>query len=113
MQPKAILNSIEKHKGFIYDGVAWDAASADKTLLIGVRPRQGSRGHCSGCAKRSRTYDTMKPRRFQFVPMWGIAVFFVSARKTATLIWPMRVSGTFGIRRTPRLRRPPARGLRA
>ncbi len=81
MQLKAILNSIEKHKGFVYDGVCWDATAADKTLLIDVRPRRGSRGYCSGCGERSRTYDTMKPRRFQFVPLWGILVFFVYAMR--------------------------------
>lgn len=81
MQLKAILNSIEKHKGFVYDGVTWDAVAADKTLLICVRPRCGSRGYCSGCGKRSRTYDTMKARRFQFVPLWGIVVFFVYAMR--------------------------------
>lgn len=44
-----LLNSIEKHKGFVYDGIAWDDEALKKTLLIGVRPRTGSRGHCSGC----------------------------------------------------------------
>jgi transposase len=81
MQLKAILNSIEKHKGFVYGGVAWDPAAGDKTLLIEVRPRRGSRGYCAGCGQRSRTYDTMTPRRFQFVPLWGILVFFVYAMR--------------------------------
>ena len=81
MQLKAILNSIEKHKGFVYDGITWDAVAPDKTLLIDVRPRQGSRGYCSGCGTRSRTYDTMKARRFQLVPLWGIVVFFVYAMR--------------------------------
>ena len=78
---KAILNSIEKHKGFIYSGVAWDPEAEDKTLLIDVRPRRGSQGYCSGCGVRGRTYDSMKPRRFQFVPLWGILVFFVYAMR--------------------------------
>lgn len=77
MQLKAILNSIEKHKGFIYSGVAWDSEAENKTLLIDVRPRRGSQGYCSGCGVRGRTYDSMNPRRFQFVPLWGILVFFV------------------------------------
>jgi transposase len=81
MQLKAILNSIEKHKGFVYDAVTWDATAPDRTLLVDVRPRSSSRGYCSGCGERSRTYDTMKPRRFQFVPLWGIVVFFVYAMR--------------------------------
>jgi transposase len=81
MQLKAILNSIEKHKGFVYEDVSWDPQSPDKTLLITVRPRSGSRGYCAGCGVRSRTYDTMKPRRYQFVPLWGIVVFFVYSKR--------------------------------
>ena len=81
MQVKAILNSIEKHKGFIYEGIAWDEKSSDKTLLIDVRPRVGSQGYCSGCGVQSTTYDTLKPRRFQFVPLWGIVVFFMYAMR--------------------------------
>ena len=38
MQLKAILNSIEKHKGFVYKRIAWDREAFKKTLLIDVRP---------------------------------------------------------------------------
>lgn len=72
-----LINSIEKHKGFVYGSVTWDAAAEGKALLLEVLPRMGSKGYCSGCGKRSATYDTMKPRRFPFVPLWGILVFLV------------------------------------
>lgn len=81
MQLKAILNSIEKHKGFVYHDITWDKKTKEKTLLIEVKPRIGSRGFCSGCGQRGPTYDTMKPRRFQFVPLWGMLVFFVYAMR--------------------------------
>lgn len=81
MQLKSILNSVERHKGFIYEGVSWDSEASDKTLLVSVRPRLGTSGYCSGCGKQARTYDTMKPRRFQFVPLWGIIVYFVYAMR--------------------------------
>lgn len=74
---KTILNSIEKHKAFVYGDVTWDHAAKVKTLLIEVKPRARSKGYCSGCGKRSATYDTMKPRHFQFVPLWGILIFLV------------------------------------
>ena len=32
---------------------------------------------CSICGKHCSCYDTLKERRFEFVPLWGIAVFFV------------------------------------
>ena len=81
MQIKSILNSIEKHKGFVYSDVKWDASACDKTLLIQVAHRKRSRGYCSGCGERGRTYDTLKSRRFQFIPLWNILVFLVYAMR--------------------------------
>lgn len=81
MQLKSIPNSVEPHKGVVYERAAWDPAATDQTLLITVRPRRGSQGYCSGCGKRSRTYDTMRPRRFQFISLWGISVFLVYAMR--------------------------------
>jgi transposase len=79
LQLKSILNSIEKHKGFIYDGIGWDPRAVAKTLLVSVRPHRKSQGYCSGCAKKGPGYDTLPERRFQFVPLWGILVFLVYA----------------------------------
>ena len=42
-----------------------------------VRPRKGCQGYCGSCGKNGPTYDTGDPRRFQYLPMWGILVFFV------------------------------------
>ena len=81
MQLKSILNSVEKHKGFVYRDIKWDTAATDKTLLVHVAHRKGSRGYCSGCGTRGRTYDTLDSRRFQFVPLWNILVFFVYAMR--------------------------------
>jgi transposase len=39
-----------------------------------VRPRRGSRPVCSGCDKPAPAYDHLKPRRFEFVPLWGCMV---------------------------------------
>ena len=44
------------------------------TFEISVRPRRGSRPVCSGCHRRSPAYDHLKPRRFEFVPLWGCMV---------------------------------------
>ena len=46
-----------------------------------MRPRRGSRGVCSGCGRRGSTYDTLPARRFDFVPIWGIAVLLVYAMR--------------------------------
>jgi len=81
MRIKSILNSIEKHKGFIYETPSWDKQANEKTLLVRIRPRRGSPGFCSSCGQAGRSYDTLEPRRFQFVPLWGIVVYFVYAMR--------------------------------
>ncbi len=81
MQLTSILNSIEKYKGFVYDEVIFDRKAFKKTLLIHVRPRVGSKGYCSGCGVKGRHYDTLAPRRFQYVPLWAILVFLVYAMR--------------------------------
>lgn len=38
-----------------------------------------SRGVCSGCEQPRPGYDKLAARRFEFVPLWGMKVFFVYA----------------------------------
>jgi len=76
MQLKTILNRVQKHSSFVYTEVRFvEGESAE--LEIDIRSRRGSRATCSGCGRRGASYDTLPPRRFQFVPLWGILVFFV------------------------------------
>jgi len=80
MQLQTILNRVEKHSSFVYESVRWvDAERA--ALEVQIRARVGSRARCSGCGKRGRTYDRRAPRRFEFVPLWGLLVFFVYAMR--------------------------------
>ena len=80
---KTILNRIEKHSSFVYGTPEFE----EDSLLVPIRPRDNSRAVCSGCGKRGGTYDTTRqPRRFQFVPLWGIAVFFVYAMRRVQCI---------------------------
>jgi transposase len=54
-----------------------------KRLLIEIeiRPRKGRQPLCSSCGNPGPGYDTLKVRRFEFVPLWGIAVFFLYAMR--------------------------------
>jgi transposase len=72
---KTILNHIEKHSSFVYHAVRF--REDRRALEIDVVPRRGARPVCSGCSQRRSVYDTMAPREFQFVPLWGLAVFFL------------------------------------
>jgi len=77
MRVKSILNRVEKNKFFVCERVRWGEGSSE--LLIKMRPRAGSRPVCSGCGERGPGYDTLPARRFEFVPLWGIPVFYVYA----------------------------------
>ena len=42
-----------------------------------LRARHGSKPICDHCGMKGATYDQTTTRRFEFVPLWAIAVFFV------------------------------------
>jgi transposase len=78
MQLKTILNRVTNYKSFIFGKVTWREHAARLTLDVEVEPRANGRPICSGCGKVRPGYDrSVEPRRFQFVPLWGIAIFFV------------------------------------
>lgn len=81
MQLKTILNRVEKHKSFVYGEARLHEDGGRLTLDVALRPRTNARPTCSGCARPRPGYDTLPPRRFEFVPLWGIAVFFVYAMR--------------------------------
>lgn len=74
---KTILNRIEKFKGFVYRRVYFSGTQAKPRLDIEIEPRRNSRGACSGCGHQYATYDTQPEREYEYVPIWGIAVFFL------------------------------------
>lgn len=75
MQLKTILNLVHPIKGFVYESDRWDTHGV--SILVTVRPRKNSRGVCSGCQRSGPTYDHSRPRRFEFIPLWGLAVVLV------------------------------------
>ena len=75
-----LLNQIEKHKGFVYGKArAVIVLGIIMCLQIPISARKNSRGICSCCGERGPTYDHLKERRFEFVPLWGIPVMFLYA----------------------------------
>lgn len=78
---KTILNRVQKHRGFVYGAVRLVEERRALVIEAEIRPRVHSRPRCSGCAQPGPGYDTLAPRRFEFVPLWGIPVFFLSARR--------------------------------
>lgn len=73
MQLKTILNRIERHGSFVYGEPSFEG----DVLIFPIRPRANSWPVCSKCGRRCSIYDTARyPRRFQFVPLWGMRVYF-------------------------------------
>lgn len=77
MQLKTILNRVEKHRFFVYGHATLRKDAGELVLDIEIHPRANSKAFCSGCMRRRPTYDRLDVRRFEFVPLWGIAVFFL------------------------------------
>lgn len=81
MQLKTILNSVQPYKSFVYKKASWVANSAQPMIEILIEPRKNSRPICSGCGQPGPGYDRLPVRRFEFVPLWQIAIFFVYAMR--------------------------------
>jgi transposase len=78
MQLKTILNHVTRYKSFVFGKVTWVENSEVPAVEIEVFPRRNGRRICSGCERVCPGYDTMpEPRRFEFVPLWGITVYFL------------------------------------
>ena len=78
---KSILNRVQLHHSFVYGAVRWREQGKRPILDIEIRPRKNGRPICSVCGNPGPGYDTLPVRRFQFVPLWGIAVFFLYAMR--------------------------------
>jgi transposase len=79
MQLKTILNRVEPFKSFVYGKARWVEGSGRPTLEVEVLARKNGRPICSGCGRPGPGYDRLPERRFEFVPLWAITVYFVYA----------------------------------
>ena len=78
MQLKTILNHVTSYKSFVFGKVTWMEDSVPPAIEVEVIPWKNGLRVCSGCERVCPGYDTMpEPRRFEFVPLWGIMVYFV------------------------------------
>jgi transposase len=76
MQLKTLLNHVQKHKGFVYDRAELHDGPRAR-LVVWIRPDARCRLLCSKCERPAPYYDTPEgTRHFQFVPVWGLLVFF-------------------------------------
>ena len=78
---KTILNRVQKFQSFVYTQVRWTETLRGQALEIAVRPRRGNSPVCSRCGDQGSGYDTLAPRSFEFVPLWGIPVLLLYAMR--------------------------------
>jgi transposase len=77
---KTLLNRVEKFKSFVYTSVRAEGGN----IVVEIEPRKGSRPVCSKCGERRPCHDLQPAaRRFQYVPLWNIPVFFVYRMRRA------------------------------
>jgi transposase len=80
MQLQTLLNRVEKYKSFVYgDARLVEQEKRPPVIEVDVRARANGRPLCSGCGRKCAGYDRLPVRRFEFVPLWGMAVYFVYA----------------------------------
>jgi transposase len=73
---KTILNHVEKCKSFVYENTFWQTIKGEQSLIIQMVARKNGQGECAYCGKRCGTYDTQPERDYEYVPLWGIKVYF-------------------------------------
>ena len=81
MQLNTILNRVEYFKSFVYGKAKWVDDGDRPTIEVTIEARKNGRPICSGCDQPAPGYDRLPARRFEFVPLWGIAVYFVYAMR--------------------------------
>lgn len=75
MELLTILNHCYRHRGVVYRNARF---SPDKrSIEVEVQPRVRAAARCSGCHQPAPGYDHLPERRFEFIPFWGILVFFL------------------------------------
>jgi transposase len=79
MQLQTIVNRVSDYKPFVVGKVTWDENAPRPTLLVQMKARKNSQGICSKCGKQGPGYDRLQERKWEFVPLWQIAVFLVYA----------------------------------
>jgi transposase len=78
---KTILNRVLPFKSFVYGEARLVQEGVRPAIEVEVRGRKNGRPICSGCGCRRPGYDRLPARRFEFVPLWGMAVYFAYAMR--------------------------------
>ncbi len=87
MLVKTILNKCYKFKSFVYGKTTLSTQGKD-CIHVQVHPRRNGIPICSGCFQEASIYDTSpEAREFEFIPIWGIPVFFCYKMRRVNCFW--------------------------
>ena len=83
---KTLLNFVTNYKGFRFGEVSlFKKGLPEQYITAAIHPRKNSKAVCSECGKPCPTYDTASAaRRFEFVPLWKIPVYFLYKMRRVT-----------------------------
>jgi transposase len=77
---KTILNRVERNQSFVYGEGKFVTDETGKVRIeVPLAARSNGRPICSGCQRPGPGYDRLAERRFEYVPLWAIPVFFLYA----------------------------------
>jgi transposase len=76
LEVKTILNRIQRLVGFVYASIRLRGSGGCLRIEAHIEAHRGMRGKCATCLKPSPGYDQLPERRWLFVPLWGIIVYF-------------------------------------
>ncbi|NLB69531.1 MAG: ISL3 family transposase [Lentisphaerae bacterium] len=74
MRVETLLNHCYPLKSFVYSAFQWNEDKS--TLIADIIPRKNGLVRCSACVITAPVYDKLEQRRFDFVPLWNIRVYF-------------------------------------
>lgn len=72
---KTLLNHVQHFAGFVYRSVRL----AGSIIEVRIEAHAQCRPRCSHCRKHRPGYDRLAERRWLFVPLWGLKVYFLYA----------------------------------
>lgn len=77
---KTVLNRLYKFKSFVYGSCLLIEKESGLELEVLIEARKNGQAVCSGCSYAGAgCYDRRPARRYEFIPLWGLRVYFVYA----------------------------------
>jgi len=70
------LNHCYRHKSSIYTACRLEQIGEETVLVMNIMPQKNGLAKYSICGQPAPVYDHLEDRRFDFVPLWNIPVYF-------------------------------------